>query len=49
MKDVIAEGSVVVQKIPTEDNPADMITKPVPAVKFRHCLELIGVLGGRSP
>ena len=47
--DVIAEGSVVVQKIPTKDNPIDMITNPVPAAKFRHCLDLIGLLGGRSP
>ena len=49
MRDVITEGSVVVQKIPTEDNPAYMITKSVPAAKFRHCLDLIGVLGGRRP
>ena len=48
MRDVIAEGSVIVQKIPTEDNPIDMITKPVPT-KFRHYLDLIGVVSGRSP
>ena len=49
VRDVIVEGSVVVQKIPTEDNLLDMIIKPVPTVKFRHHLDLIGVLSGRSP
>ena len=49
VRDVIAEGSVVVQKLPTENNHADMITKPVPIAKFRHCLDLIGVLSQRSP
>ena len=29
VRDVIAEGSVVVQKIPTEDNSADMITSDI--------------------
>ena len=49
VRDVIAEGSMVVHKMPTEDNLANMITKPIPAAKFRHCLDLIGVLSGRSP
>ena len=49
MMDVIAEGSMVVQKIPTEDNPIGIITKSVLAAKFRHCLDLIGVVSGRSP
>ena len=46
VRDVIIEGSVVVQKIPTEDNPVDMITKLVPVAKFRHCLDLSSVLDG---
>ena len=33
VKDVIAEGSVVVQKIPTEDNSTDMITKSILVAK----------------
>ena len=49
MRDAIVEGSVVVQKIPAEDNPPDMITKPVSVAKFRHCLDLIGISSGRSP
>ena len=49
VKDVIAEGSMVVQKIPTKDNPADKITKSIPATKFRYCLDLIGVMSEGSP
>ena len=31
------------QKIGTADNPADIMTKPVPSRKFEYCLELLGV------
>ena len=41
VRDVISEGSVLVQKISTNHNPADMLTKSVPSDKFEHCLELI--------
>ena len=43
IRDVVALGTVAVKKIPTADNPADMMTKPVPTCKFRHCLNLIRV------
>ena len=49
VRDVIAEGSVVVQKIQTEDNLVNMITKPAPTTKFKHCLHLISVLSEKSP
>ena len=42
--DVVNEGKVAVKKVPTEENPADMITKSLPSSKFNYCLELIGVL-----
>ena len=32
------------KKIKTEENPADMMTKVVPVVKFKHCLNLINIL-----
>ena len=44
IRDVIAEGSVVVNKVSTEENPADMITKPLPSSKFNYCLDLVGVM-----
>ena len=40
----MAEGIVIVKKVPTEENPADKITKPLPSNKFEYYLELIGVL-----
>ncbi|KAE8658886.1 Detected protein of unknown function [Hibiscus syriacus] len=41
VRDVITKGSITVNKIPTEENPADMLTKALPATKFRHCLDLV--------
>ena len=38
------EQRVKVMKIGTTDNPADMLTKPVPHGKFQHCLDLLNVL-----
>ncbi len=43
IRDIISQGTVVVQKVSTHDNPLDMMTKGVPVSKFRHCLDLIGV------
>ncbi|KAH9750404.1 hypothetical protein KPL71_013868 [Citrus sinensis] len=40
----IRSGVINVIKIPTEVNPADMLTKPIPTVKFRNSLDLIGVI-----
>jgi hypothetical protein len=40
---VIADGNVKVCKISAHDNPADMMTKPVPATKFEFCSSLVGV------
>ena len=31
------------EKISTEDNPADMLTKTLPTAKFKHCLDLVNV------
>ena len=45
IRDVISEGAIEMLKIATAENPADMMTKTIPAVKFKHCLDLIGVIG----
>ncbi|GJU79647.1 hypothetical protein Tco_1282012 [Tanacetum coccineum] len=37
------EGRIKVKKIGTQDNPADVFTKPVPLIKFRHCLDLLNI------
>ena len=44
IRDIIEKGSVLVKKVATEENPADMITKPLPSDKFELCLDLVGVL-----
>jgi len=36
------------QKIGTADNPADMMTKPVPSRKFKYCLELLVIQSGEG-
>ena len=43
IRKTVSEGIVVVKKVATANNPADMMTKPVPLHKFKHCLDLIGI------
>ena len=42
---VVVVGKVVVEKIHTSENPADMLSKPLPNAKFQHCLDLVGLYG----
>ncbi|KAL5804929.1 hypothetical protein ACOSQ3_031729 [Xanthoceras sorbifolium] len=44
VRDIIDEGNIFLQKIGTAENPADMMTKAVTTIKFRHCLHLINIL-----
>ena len=39
---------IKVEKIGIADNPADMMTKPVPSHKFEYCLDLLGVQNDES-
>ncbi|KAG8496699.1 hypothetical protein CXB51_007954 [Gossypium anomalum] len=43
VRDIITRGDIVVSKISTHENPADMMTKSLPITKFEHCLNLVGV------
>ncbi|KAG8485910.1 hypothetical protein CXB51_020233 [Gossypium anomalum] len=43
VRDIIARADIVVSKISTHENPADMMTKSLPITKFEHCLDLVGV------
>ncbi|KAM2897932.1 hypothetical protein COP2_007520 [Malus domestica] len=43
VREIIAEGEILVKKITSADNPADMLTKVVGASKFKHCLDLVHV------
>ena len=41
IRDVIESEKVKVEKVSTEENSADMFTKSLSSVKFKHCLDLI--------
>lgn len=41
IREVVSSGMVKLEKVHTDDNPADMATKVVPLHKFRHCLNLL--------
>lgn len=43
IREIVSKGIVAVRKVAIVDNLADMMTKPVPLHKFKHCLDLIGV------
>ena len=43
IREIISQGTVVVKKIGTSENPADMMTKPLTISKFKHNLNLIGI------
>ncbi|GJT19276.1 hypothetical protein Tco_0877982 [Tanacetum coccineum] len=45
VRDIVEKGEVIVDKIHTNDNPADMLTKVLTATKFQHCLDLVSVIG----
>lgn len=42
IRDEISKGVVNMVKVASEVNPADMLTKPLPSVRFRDLLNLIG-------
>ncbi|KAH9655560.1 Integrase catalytic domain-containing protein [Citrus sinensis] len=42
IRDEISKGVVNVVKVPSEVNPANMLTKPLPSVRFKGLLSLIG-------
>ena len=41
--EIVSQGTVVVRKVATLDNPVDMMTKLVLLGKFKYCLDLICV------
>ena len=45
VREVIARGSVLVEKISIDHNPSDMITKSLPSSKFFHCVNFIQLKG----
>ena len=43
ISEIVSQGTVVVRKVATLDNLADMMTKLVLLGKFKYCLDLICV------
>ena len=41
VRDMIETKEIMVEKVASEENPADMFTKSLPRAKFKHCLDLI--------
>ncbi|KAL0402525.1 UNVERIFIED_CONTAM: Retrovirus-related Pol polyprotein from transposon TNT 1-94 [Sesamum latifolium] len=44
VREILEEGGLKIQKIRTTENPADMLTKVVTAIKFKFCLDLINLI-----
>ncbi|KAK3000950.1 hypothetical protein RJ639_021401 [Escallonia herrerae] len=43
IRDVVFQRIVMVEKISTNENSADMMAKHIPEIKFKHCLYLISI------
>ena len=43
VREIIDEGDILLKKIGTAYNLADMMTKPIPLHKFKHCLILTSI------
>ena len=43
IRELVATGELLLEKIHTSENAADMLTKPITADKFKHCLDLTNV------
>ena len=44
IQDIVAIGDLIVEKIHTTKNPADILTMPLPTANFVHCLNLAGII-----
>jgi len=44
VREILEEEEIVLQKIHTTENPANMLTKVVTRAKFEHCLDLVNIL-----
>ena len=43
IRELVATGELLLEKIHTSENTAEMLTKPITADKFKHCLDLTDV------
>ena len=45
IRELTVTGEIILEKIDTSENAADILKKPVPTSKFKHYLDLISVCG----
>ncbi|KAL0411274.1 UNVERIFIED_CONTAM: Retrovirus-related Pol polyprotein from transposon TNT 1-94 [Sesamum latifolium] len=43
IRELIASREIIMQKLHTSENAADMLTKQLTVDKFKHCLDLLNV------
>ena len=43
IRELVSSDELLIEKIHTFENAADMLTKPVTTEKFKHCLDLINI------
>ena len=43
VREIISEGRILLQTIENVENPVDLLTKVVIAIKFNNCLDLINI------
>lgn len=44
VREIIAEGNIIVAKVNTKYNAADILTKVLPSSRFEHCTSLVNVV-----
>ena len=43
IRELVSSGELLLEKVHTSENAADMLTKPVTTDKFKHCLDLVSI------
>ena len=43
IREVLDSKSIELVKVHTDDNPADLLTKGLPAERFAHCRQMMGI------
>jgi hypothetical protein len=49
IREKVANGTILPEYIPTDNQPADILMKPLPALKFEKFWSLLGVQGVNAP
>ncbi|KAM1105537.1 hypothetical protein ACFX13_002546 [Malus domestica] len=44
IREILSKRKIILHKVPTADNPADMLTKALRLAKFEHCLNIAHIL-----